>query len=32
MLVTFSASASVSRSWIEMRRPNATMMSDEMVM
>jgi hypothetical protein len=32
MLVTFSASARVSRSWNEMRRPKATMMSDEMVM
>ena len=32
MLVTFSASARVIRSWMEIRRPNATMMSDEMVM
>ena len=32
MVVALSASASVIRSWIEIRRPNATMMSDEMVM
>ena len=32
MVVALRASASVIRSCTEMRRPNATMMSDEMVM